>query len=46
MEALSQRYGWTPDQIRESKVSDINQYLEIIAEINRQEKIMRMKNKK
>jgi len=31
MEALSDRYGWTPTQIRKQDVNDINSYLQIIA---------------
>lgn len=46
MEALSHRYGWTPDQIRGMTLEDIHQYLEIIQEINRQEKIRQMKGAK
>jgi hypothetical protein len=42
---LSARYGWTPKQIRELDLEDVLQYLEIIAEINRIEKIRSMKNK-
>jgi hypothetical protein len=45
MEALSQRYGWTPNQIREQPTEDILQYLEIIKEISKQEKIRQMKQK-
>lgn len=43
MEALSSRYGWTPDQIRAMHDSDIRQYLEIIGEINKIEKIRQMR---
>lgn len=30
MEMLSDRYGWTPRQIREQYVEDIEQYVRII----------------
>jgi hypothetical protein len=30
MEILSDRYGWTPDQIRAQRVEDIEQYMQII----------------
>ena len=30
MEKLSLKYGWTPDQIREMRVDDIQNYLNII----------------
>lgn len=43
MEALSARYGWTPDQIRSMKLEDVHQYLEIIQEMGRQEKIRKMR---
>lgn len=42
MEALSLRYGWTPDEIRSMSMRDINQYLEII---NMQHKIDKFKAK-
>jgi hypothetical protein len=29
-EALSERYGWTPAQIREQRVEDIRAYVDII----------------
>lgn len=45
MEALSARYGWTPNEIRQMALEDVHQYLEIIAEMNRLEKIKAMKNK-
>lgn len=44
MESLSHRYGWTPNQIREMDRDDVLQYVEIIAEKNRIEKIRQMKN--
>ena len=31
MELLSERYGWLPSEIREQKISDIHDYLDIIA---------------
>jgi hypothetical protein len=43
MEALSHRYGWTPDQIRAMRLSDVQQYLEIIGEINRLEKMRQLR---
>lgn len=30
MEMLSDRYGWTPGQIREQRVEDIEQYVRIL----------------
>ncbi len=35
---LSDKYGWTPKQIREQDHRDINDYLEIIREKNALEK--------
>lgn len=46
MERLSERYGWTPDQIRAMRVEDVRQYLEIIAEIAKIEKHERMRAKR
>jgi len=46
MEALSERYGWTPDEIRSMRISDILQYLEIINEFNNIKKIEQMRNKR
>jgi hypothetical protein len=43
MEALSSRYGWTPDQIRAMRFDDVNQYLEIISELNKLERIRQLK---
>lgn len=40
MEMLSERYGWTPDQIRQISMEDIDSYVQIIAEKER------LKNKK
>jgi hypothetical protein len=37
MEILSERYGWTPTQIREQSKQDIDAYLKIISERNRLE---------
>lgn len=45
MELLSQSYGWTPSQIREQKLEDINAYLEIIKTRNAIEKSRQNKNK-
>jgi len=45
MEALSHRYGWTPNEIRDMNIEDVYQYIEIIAEINRQERIKQMRSK-
>ena len=30
MEMLSERYGWTPDQIRNLRLDDLQYYIEII----------------
>lgn len=30
MELLSERYGWTPREIREMSVADVSAYIEII----------------
>jgi hypothetical protein len=38
MELLSEKYGWTPTQIRAEKWEDINSYLDIIAIRNKLEK--------
>lgn len=35
MELLSREYGWTPSQIREQNLQDIEQYLQIIATRNK-----------
>lgn len=39
MEALSDRYGWTPAQIREQNIEDIEAYLDIIRAKHRIEKM-------
>lgn len=44
MEALSYRYGWTPEQIRNMSIEDIKQYLEIISEIHKIERGQAFKN--
>jgi len=31
MEMLSSEYGWTPNEIKELSISDLNNYLKIIA---------------
>lgn len=31
MESLSDKYGWTPNQIRDMRVDDIQNYLDIIS---------------
>lgn len=41
MEILSDRYGWTPGQIREQRVEDIEQYMAIIRVKNRLERSKR-----
>jgi len=46
MEALSERYGWTPKQIRDMPITDIFQYLEIIKAIKSIEKIRELKSRK
>lgn len=46
MEALSQRYGWTPKEIRAMDVQDIIQYLEIMAETHTLERAHALKHKK
>lgn len=38
MEMLSERYGWTPMQIREQRVDDLVAYLDIITLKNKIEK--------
>jgi len=45
MEALSDRYGWTPKQIREQNETDIKNYIEIITVKNilEKEKIKKIK---
>ena len=39
MEILSERYGWTPSQIRKEKWEDIEKYLEIISAKNKIEQL-------
>lgn len=34
MEALSERYGWTPEQIRNIKLTDLEYYIAIIQQKN------------
>ena len=41
MEILSERYGWTPGQIREQRVEDIEQYMSIIRMRNKLERSKR-----
>ena len=36
MEMLSERYGWTPQEIRDMKSDDINAYLDIISIQNKE----------
>jgi hypothetical protein len=43
MEMLSERYGWTPNQIRVMREDDIEDYIRII---NLKEKVRKMYNKK
>lgn len=38
MESLSDRYGWTPSQIRKEKYQDMLDYIDIISVKNRLEK--------
>ncbi|MFA6158900.1 MAG: hypothetical protein WC763_04760 [Candidatus Paceibacterota bacterium] len=35
MEMLSDRYGWTPDEIKEMSLEDLSSYMAIISEKNR-----------
>lgn len=46
MEMLSKEYGWTPSQIREQSVDDINQYIEIINQKNKIAKANQIRAKK
>jgi hypothetical protein len=46
MELLSDKYGWTPNQIREIPMNDIEDYLEIISMKNRLEQAQIKKHKK
>jgi len=43
-EALSDRYGWTPSQIREQRADDIEAYLSIISMKSQIEKLKMKKN--
>lgn len=43
MEMLSERYGWTPSQIKNELAGDIDQYVEVIKAKNKIEKIRQMK---
>lgn len=45
MEALSRIYGWTPQQIREQRAEDIDQYVEILNEKNSMARFNALKNK-
>lgn len=45
MEMLSEKYGWTPQQIREMDEKDVLQYKEILQEIYNIEKLQQMRNK-
>jgi len=38
MEKLSREYGWTPDEIREMRISDVQNYLDIINTRNQLER--------
>lgn len=42
---LSEKYGWTPQQIREMDEKDVLQYKEILQEIYNIEKLQQMRNK-
>jgi len=46
MEKLSKEYGWTPDEIRNLRVSDLQNYLDIISIKNQLEKARNKKLKK
>ena len=43
MEMLSNRYGWTPSQIREQRWQDIENYLDIILVEKKVEKYLKKK---
>jgi len=45
MEMLSERYGWTPSQIRNELAEDVEQYIEIISMKGKIEKIRAMRQK-
>lgn len=44
MEILSNEYGWTPSQIRNMRVDDIQNYLDIIATRNQLEQARNKRN--
>jgi len=46
MELLSREYGWTPSQIREQNLQDIENYLQIIATRNKLQEIEAKKIKR
>lgn len=46
MEMLSERYGWTPSEIRAQDAEDIGQYLEIISMKQKIEKVRAMRERK
>lgn len=46
MELFSQRYGWTPDEIRAMAVEDVDVYLQIIQTEGAIRKSRELKNKK
>jgi len=43
MEALSHRYGWTPDQIRDMRYDDVMNYLTVMVEESKLQKANSMK---
>lgn len=45
MEMLSERYGWTPDQIRSMDIRDIEVYLDIINQQAQEIKAQRKREK-
>lgn len=44
MEMLSEKYGWTPSQIRKENFKDLETYIDIISVKNRIEKENAKKN--
>lgn len=46
MELLSEKYGWTPSQIRNESMKDLEVYIDIIGVKNNIEKELYKKNKR
>lgn len=44
MEMLSERYGWTPNEIREQPIADVLAYVEIIVAKKKEEAKLRKKH--